>query len=139
MQLVSWQLKGYQILRVLWAGGLWTAGVLIVPSLFQALDRAQAVVAAVAVFRVVGVAGLFCMSGLLLLHRYVKPPKSVLISLLLALCASLLLNFAVVPMLIANQSAAEKQPFWHMAATGLYVLQMLFAAKVSLHTLRTQS
>ena len=128
----SWQMMGYQALRVLLAGGLWVAGLFVVPLLFQVLDRAQAVYAATAVFRGVGVLGFLLLAGLCLLHARVGASRVAKAALWGALMAGSVLQFWVVPMLIADAKALEKEPLWHILANVLFISQMVCAAIVAL-------
>lgn len=132
---MAWQAGVYQALRVFWAGGLWTAGLLVVPTLFQALDRQQAVGAATAVFRVLGVVGFFLVGSLMLLHSKVEASQGAWRALVAALLSSVLLHFCVVPMVVAHANIAveaDKQPLWHIAANVLFMTQMFCAAWVAL-------
>lgn len=139
---ITWMHTLYTTLLALWLGTFVAVGGLVVPTLFAHLPTHTAADTAVVIFKLQGLLG-FVVLALLLACLYIGKLRALpleiklLMTVLLAAC---LLQFWVIPELLAQRTLAVKQPVWHMASTALYLLQaacvlMVFIQRVRKPTL----
>lgn len=126
------------VIAALWVGALWTAGFVVAPMLFAALDRGLAGQLAGSLFGLVAWIGIGCAAGLLacriVCHRKGVLRQRVLWVVLLMLALTLAGEFGVQPMMAALREQVlpqqimapalrERFAVLHGVATGLYVIQ----------------
>jgi hypothetical protein len=122
---ITWMHTLYTTLLALWLGSFVAVGGLVVPTLFAHLPIATAADTAVVLFKLQGVMG-FVVLALLLGCLYIGKLRALSVELKLltaVLLGACLLQFWVIPELLAQRTLAVKQPLWHMASTALYLLQ----------------
>jgi hypothetical protein len=122
---ITWMHTLYTTLLALWLGTFVAVGGLVVPMLFSHLPTHIAADTAVVIFKLQGLLG-FVVLALLLACLYVGKLRALpleikfLTTVLLGAC---LLQFWVIPELLAQRTLAVKQPLWHIASSALYLLQ----------------
>lgn len=128
----------------LWVGALWASGLLVAPLLFQTLaDRTLAGTVAGRVFEVTSFIGLLCGVCILIIwfvrRRKQGSQNTVLWLVIAMLVMTLVGQFGIQPVLAGIREQVYPQPvmqsaqgarfaFWHMAASGLYLVQCLLGA-----------
>jgi len=132
------------LLASAWVGGMWTAGYIVAPVLFQSLpDRALAGMLAGRIFGVIAYLGMVC-AVYLLIYLYSVRGKQVLRHSTFWLIAVMLLftllgQFALQPLLaqlkaqalplyVMDSPYADSFRFWHGTASIIYLLQSLSGA-----------
>lgn len=122
---ITWMHTLYTTLLAVWLGMFVTVGALVVPTLFSTLAAMMAADTAVIVFKLQGLIGFVILAVLLacLFFGKLRALPSELKWLMIVLVSACLLQFWVIPELLAQRSQAVKQPLWHMASTALYLLQ----------------
>jgi Domain of unknown function (DUF4149) len=122
---ITWVHTLYSVLLALWLGSFFTVGALAVPVLFNTLTTAIAADVAVVLFKLHGLFG-FVVLGLLLIALITRQLRVIELEtrlLALVLIAGLLLQFWIIPEIIAQRSLVVKQAAWHMASSVVYVIQ----------------
>lgn len=132
------------LLASAWVGGMWMAGYVAAPVLFQALpDKAMAGMAAGKLFAVAAYVGLFC-AVYLLVYFYLSRGKQVLRQsvfwiIVLMLSLTLIGQFGMQPLLASLKAQALPQyvmestyagsfRFWHGASSIIFLVQSLLGA-----------
>jgi hypothetical protein len=122
----------------LWAGGLWTVGLLVAPLLFHSLDRSQAGLLAGQFFSGMGWTGLGC-AAYLLLFRLARFGPQALRQLffwctLLMGAATVASQFGIQPLMASLRQQAfpaevmqsllrDRFAAWHGVSSALYLVQ----------------
>jgi hypothetical protein len=96
---------GEKILLTLWVGGMWFAGYVVAPILFQTLDRVTAGMVAGQVFTVTSYLGLACGLFLILGLLVSRSRGFRLWTLLIMLCIIMLGQFVLAPMMLELKQA----------------------------------
>lgn len=141
-----------RVLLTLWVGGLWTAGYLVAPSLFAALDdRHLAGELAGNIFRLISYIGLFCGTLLLVMavnyarNRWLKTWRVWVLVLMLVLVA--VGAFAIQPQMAALKAVgiipgteqAAQFGRLHGVSSVLYLLNSLLGLVLVVTGIRTRS
>jgi archaellum biogenesis protein FlaJ (TadC family) len=136
---ITWAHTLYTALLGLWLGAFVVVGAMIVPMLFSTLAAHTAVDSAVTVFRLQGFVG-FVLLALLLLARLTSDLRAITLEnklLAAVLLCAVLLQFWVIPELLAQRTQAVKEPLWHLAASALYLLQTVAVLVMFIQRIRT--
>ena len=129
------------LLASVWVGGMWVAGYVAVPVLFQSLpDKALAGMLAGRLFTVIAYLGMAC-AAYLLVYGYAVRGKQVLqqgafriivIMLLLVMLGQFVmqpllaeLKAQALPLYVMDSPFAERFRFWHGASSIVYLIQSL--------------
>jgi hypothetical protein len=136
---ITWVHTLYTALLGLWLGTFVTVGAMAVPTLFNALPAHAAADIAVTLFRQQGLVS-FIVMAMLLVTRVLSDLRAIslenkLLSAVL-LCGALL-QFWVMPELLAQRPLAAKEPAWHVASSALYLLQACCVLVVFIQRIRT--
>lgn len=140
------------LLASAWVGGMWMAGYIAAPVLFQSLqDKALAGMLAGRLFAAVAYLGMVC-AVYLLLFQYNTHGKKVLGHkvfqiILVMLLLAILGHFGLQPLLaelkaqalpqyVMDSPYADRFKFWHGAASIVYLIQSLFGASLLLKMYR---
>ncbi|HUX91414.1 MAG TPA: DUF4149 domain-containing protein [Gallionellaceae bacterium] len=136
------------LIATAWVGGMWMAGYIAAPVLFQALpDKGVAGLLAGKLFAVTAYMGMLCAVYLLVYHwaihgRQVLRQRAFRLTMFMLLLL-LLGQFGIQPLLaelkaqalplyVMESSVAGRFSFWHGAASILYLLQSLSGAALLL-------
>jgi len=99
---------GEKILLTLWVGGLWFAGYVVAPVLFQMLDKSTAGMVAGQVFTISSYLGLFC-GGFLLLSLWFSPAAEQRVGFRLWMIVAMLCIISIGQFLLTPMMAELKQ------------------------------
>ena len=132
------------LLASAWVGGMWAAGYIAVPLLFQSLpDKALAGMLAGKLFAVTAYLGVLCAVYLLAYYTALRGKQVVRRSLLWVIAAMLLLtvvgHFGLQPLLaelkvqalplyVMDSPYADRFKLWHGVSSIAYLLQSLLGA-----------
>ncbi len=136
---ITWGHTLYCTLLALWLGMFAAIGAVVVPTLFTTLASHTAADTATVLFRLQGLIGFVLLAVLFAARilgrlRDIKLETPLLCALLLS---ALLLQFWVIPELLAQRTLALKVAAWHTAASILYLLQVVCVVVVFAQRLRT--
>jgi len=138
---------GEKILLTLWVGGLWFAGYVVAPVLFQVLDRQTAGMVAGQIFTVTSYIGIVCCSLLLLSLLFSSTAKLknyriwvLAVMLLLVLAGQFILTPMMTELKQAGLSSAEAATSFarlHGISSSLFLLNSILGLVLVIFGLRS--
>lgn len=139
---------GEKILLTLWVGGLWFAGYVVAPVLFQMLDKKTAGMVAGQVFTITSYIGIVC-GGLLLISLLVESSTARLKNYRIWMLAVMLLliligQFVLTPMMVelkqvglSSVEAARKFAQLHGVSSSLFLVNSILGLILVIFGLRS--